>query len=121
MNSSTSEGSPQESDRRRSQRVVATETVQVTWTTVEGWRAAALATTKNFNAHGALLDFKAPIALPSEVELSRPDGDETIPARVVDASTFAPNARVRVTVEFAAPSETFWGIATPPPPSNTAS
>lgn len=107
-------GDLEKSNRRRSTRVVATVTVQVRWTTVEGFRAAAVAYTNVFNAHGALLSLKSPIPLPFEVEISRPGKEIEIPARVVDSSAFSPNIPTRVAVELDAPDDTFWGIPVPP-------
>jgi hypothetical protein len=106
----------EKSNRRRSMRVVATVTVQVRWTTVEGFRAAAVATTNVFNAHGALLSIKSPIALPFEIELARPGAEESIPARVIDSTAFSPNIPTRVAVELGKPSPDFWGIPVPPLP-----
>lgn len=102
------------SNRRRSPRVVANVPVQVRWTTVEGFRAAALATTSVFNAHGALLSLKSPIALPFEIELSRAGSDKTFHARVIDASAFSPNIPTRVAVELDSPSDSFWGLSVSP-------
>jgi len=98
--------------------VVGNVPVQVRWTTAEGFRAAALATTSVFNAHGALLSIKSPIALPFEIELSRSGTDEMLPARVIDASAFSPNIPTRVAVELDAPSDSFWGIIVPSPPQD---
>lgn len=106
----------EKSNRRRSTRVVATVTVQVRWVTVEGFRAAALATTNVFNAHGALLSVKSPIALPFEIELTRPGLEESIPAHVIDSTAFSPNIPTRVAVELGAPSHDFWGVPVPPLP-----
>jgi hypothetical protein len=108
----------EKSNRRRSTRVVAAVPVQVKWTTVEGFRAAALATTSVFNSHGALLSIKSPIALPFDVELTRTGSGKTIPARVIDASTFSPNVRARVAVELDDPTDSFWGIPVPPLPQD---
>jgi hypothetical protein len=93
---------------------VASVPVQVRWTTVEGFQAAALATTSVFNAHGALLSIKSPIALPFEVELTRTGRAEAIPARVIDAGAFSPNIPARVAIELDAPTDTFWGVPVPP-------
>src|SRR3989304_2705492 len=72
------------SNKRRSPRVVATVTMQVKWTTSEGFRVTALAQTNVFNAHGALLSIKSPLAIPREIEVTRPGLTESIQARVVD-------------------------------------
>jgi len=105
------------SNKRRSPRVVATVTLQVKWTTSEGFRVTTLAQTNVFNAHGALLNIKSPLAIPRQIEVSRPDLSETVPARVVDTGKFSPNVPTRVAVELAHPSETLWGISIPSDPA----
>jgi hypothetical protein len=101
------------SNKRRSPRVVATVTLQVKWTTPEGFRVTTLAQTNVFNAHGALLNIKSPLAIPREIEVSHPDLTETVAARVVDTGKFSPNVPTRVAVELAHPSQTLWGIPLP--------
>ena len=96
--------------RRRSQRVTATVPVLVKWITVEGFRATALAKTRIFNAHGALLVIRSPLEIPEALELTGPENTETVGARVVARGEFSPLAQVRVAVEFEQPSETFWGV-----------
>jgi hypothetical protein len=103
--------------RRRSQRVAATLPVLVKWTTAEGFHATALAKTNIFNAHGALLVIRSPLDIPGDLELTGPESQETVGARVVARGEFSPLAEVRVAVEFERPSENFWGfpIALDPP------
>lgn len=108
-------GVPQEK-RRRSQRVVATLPVEVRWVTSEGFHVTVLAKSKIFNAHGALLRIRSPMAIPGEVELAGPNDPETLQARVVARGEFSPIAPMHVAVEFVAPSETFWGVPIPPMP-----
>jgi len=105
--------------RRRSQRVAATLPVLVKWITLEGFHATALAKTKIFNAHGALLLIRSPLDIPEDLELTGPESKETVGARVVARGEFSPLALVRLAVEFEQPSETFWGvpIALTPPDS----
>jgi hypothetical protein len=107
-------------NQRRSPRVVATVSLQVKWTTSEGFRVTTLAQTSVFNAHGALLNIKSPLAIPREIEVSRPDLTESVPARVVDAGKFSPNVPTRVAVELVRPSETLWGIALPSASANAS-
>ena len=107
--------------RRRSQRVTATLPVLVKWVTVEGFHATALARTKIFNAHGALLLIRSPLDIPQNLELTGPESKETVGARVVARGEFSPLALVRLAVEFEQPSETFWGVPislTPPDPAS---
>lgn len=105
--------------RRRSQRVTATLPVLVKWTTVEGFHATALARTKIFNAHGALLVIRSPLDIPDKLELTGPETRKTVGARVVARGEFSPLALVRVAVEFEHACESFWGVPialTPPEP-----
>ena len=98
--------------RRRSQRITATVPVLVKWTTVEGFRATALAKTRIFNAHGALLVIRSPLEIPEVLELTGSESQETLGVRVVARGEFSPLALVRVAVEFEQPSESFWGVPT---------
>jgi len=96
--------------RRRSQRVTATLPVVVKWTTPEGFHAMALAKTRIFNAHGALLVIRSPLDIPEKLEVTGMESKETVGAHVVARGEFSPLAHVRVAVEFERPSETFWGF-----------
>ncbi|MGH9803934.1 MAG: hypothetical protein ACRD4D_02085 [Candidatus Acidiferrales bacterium] len=100
----------EEPRRRRSQRVVATVPVLVKWTTVDGFHATALAKTRIFNAHGALLVIRSPLDIPEKLRLTGLESHETVGAHVVARGEFSPLALVRVAVEFEQPRENFWGV-----------
>lgn len=102
-----------EGERRRSQRALLVIPVNLTWATEDGVRVTEQAQTEEINAHGALLRMKSCLPTSMEVELSHPRTHQSTRARVVGTRHPEPDGSVRVAVELAVPSETFWGVSFP--------
>lgn len=100
--------------QRRSQRVLWRTPMFVIWEAQAGLKVREQAETEIVNAHGALLRLQTTRLAKKSLSLLNPQTHESQVARVVWHDTGSVQ-EVRVGVELAAPSETFWGIYTPVP------
>ena len=100
-------------ERRRSPRVRLTVPLEVVWTQEGGVRVSQQAETELFNAQGGLLRMKTGLPIPMEIRLINPQTQETARARVVGYRESRPKGVVRVAVELASASRTFWGVSFP--------
>ncbi len=95
--------------------------VEVAWTQEDGAQVNEHAETEILNAHGALLRMKPHFPIPIDIHLSRPGTRLSTQARVVGLCELIPGGLLGITVELAAPSQTFWGISFSPAPSTSPS
>ena len=100
-------------ERRRSPRVRLAVPLKATWTNEQGRRINEYAETEVFNAQGGLLCMKTGLPIAMEIELTNPRTQETARARVVGFREARPKGVLRVAVELASASRTFWGVNFP--------
>lgn len=104
---------PSGAERRRSPRIRLAVPLKATWTNEQGGRISEHAETEVFNAQGGLLSMKAGLPIPMEIQLTNPRTQETARARVVGFRESRPKGVLRVAVELASASQTFWGVSLP--------
>lgn len=97
-------------------RVLLVIPVEVTWVAAGGVKVTEHATTEVISAHGTLLRMRTRLPRSSEVQLRRPRTRESTSARVVDIYPSHEDGWVRIVVELAVPSESFWGVSIPSAP-----
>ena len=108
-----------EGERRRSRRVVLSIQVELAWTTPDGTNVKEEAVTEEISAHGAVLRMETCPPVEMEAELTNRCTGKSTRTRVVRIPDPERDQLTRVIVEFAVPSETFWGISFPPAPRAT--
>ena len=104
---------PSGAERRRSPRIRLAVPLKATWTNEQGGRISEHAETEVFNAQGGLLCMKAGLPIAMEIQLTNPQTQETARARVVGFRESRPKGVLRVAVELASASQTFWGVSFP--------
>ena len=104
---------PSGAERRRSSRVRLAVPLQATWTNEQGGQVSEYAETEVFNAQGGLLCMKTGQPIAMEIQLTNPQTQETARARVVGFRESRPKGVLRVAVELASASQTFWGVSFP--------
>ena len=104
---------PSGAERRRSPRVHLAVPLKATWTNEQGGRISEYAETEVFNAQGGLLCMKTGQPIAMEIQLTNPQTQESARARVVGFRESRPKGVLRVAVELASASQTFWGVSFP--------
>ncbi len=104
---------PSGAERRRSARVRLAVPLKATWTNEQGGRISEYAETEVLNAQGGLLCMKTGQPIAMEIQLTNQQTQETARARVVGFRESRPKGVLRVAVEFASASQTFWGVSFP--------
>ena len=98
-----------EMEKRRSDRVVLTVPVEISWTTKDQKSMKVEAQSDVVNAHGALLRLKnvPPIG---EVDIKHGNSGVTAQGRVVRVQGRGADGMARAAVEFSVRNESFWGL-----------
>jgi hypothetical protein len=97
-------------DRRRAKRLELIVPVEVAWEGEHGAAQKEQARARNLNIHGALLHMKTYPRQGSEIWLKNSLSEETVRAHVAAIERSVDGKLEGVAVEFAAPSESFWGV-----------
>jgi hypothetical protein len=103
--------SPPGPARRRSRRAFLVIPVELVWTRKDGVRVRESTETEVISPNGALLRTKTHIPPGTEVELIHHKTRQSTQARVVGTRPSPQNGTLRIAVEVAVPSETFWGVS----------
>jgi hypothetical protein len=104
---------PDEGNRRRSERVVLQVPVVVSGEMPDGKRVLQEARTMVVNAHGGLLDVATEVAAGQRILLSNPKTQMAEGCRVVRVEKSL-NGHYSVAFEFERPAPRFWPIVFPP-------
>lgn len=105
---------PNESDRRRSTRVMLVIPVEVKYMTKEGPWVQEHAETEVVSLHGAMLRMKARLTPGTQMEVRRPEISKSAKAKVVGAGSPSNDGLARIAIEILPPNDsTFWGVCFP--------
>jgi len=109
-----------DSDRRRSSRVMLIIPVEVKWMTKDGPWVQEHADTEVVSQHGAMLKMKSRPSVGAQIEIRRPALGQSVKAKVVGMGNPSTDGMARIAVEMLAPNDTFWGVCFPPLATITA-
>lgn len=103
----------EEDPRRRSERVLLAMPLEAKWVSQSGQEVQERVTTEVVSAHGALLRTGGAIPVGTRVQLTRPNREPSVEARVATLRDQEEDGVVRVGVELTLANCAFWGVSFP--------